>query len=260
MDSLDFRLINDFQRDFPLEPQPFAEIAWRLCADEETVLAALQRLREEGVVSRVGAVVRAAPRRRQHAGRPGGAAGAPGGDRGARQRAARGQPQLRARTPLQPVVRRHRLRRAAPGAHAGGHRARHRLRGDFACRWSTSSTSTSVSISPASASRRAPGRRIESRRPARTDFAGAEAADGRAAARPRPGAAALRPARRAGRPGRAGSHRHAQALARRGPDQALRRRRAPPRAGLHRQRHGGLGPAGRRGGARRRRCSPPNRR
>ncbi|CAG0944808.1 MAG: hypothetical protein EFKGCFLK_01290 [Rhodocyclaceae bacterium] len=61
MDNLDFRLINEFQRDFPLEPQPFAEIAWRLCADEETVLAALARLRGEGVVSRVGAVF--APRR-----------------------------------------------------------------------------------------------------------------------------------------------------------------------------------------------------
>ena len=61
MDSLDFRLINEFQRDFPLEPQPFAEIAYRLCIDEETVLAALQRLRETGVVSRVGAVF--APRR-----------------------------------------------------------------------------------------------------------------------------------------------------------------------------------------------------
>ncbi len=61
MDSLDFRLINEFQRDFPLEPQPYAEIAWRLCVDEETVLAALHRLREAGVVSRVGAVF--APRR-----------------------------------------------------------------------------------------------------------------------------------------------------------------------------------------------------
>jgi len=61
MDSLDFRLINEFQRDFPLEPQPFAEIAYRLCTDEETVLAALARLRGEGVVSRVGAVF--APRR-----------------------------------------------------------------------------------------------------------------------------------------------------------------------------------------------------
>jgi DNA-binding Lrp family transcriptional regulator len=61
MDSLDFRLINEFQRGFPLEPEPFAEIAYRLCTDEETVLAALQRLHAGGVVSRVGAVF--APRR-----------------------------------------------------------------------------------------------------------------------------------------------------------------------------------------------------
>jgi DNA-binding Lrp family transcriptional regulator len=61
MDSLDFRLINEFQRDFPLKAEPFAEIAYRLCTDEETVLAALARLRGEGVVSRVGAVF--APRR-----------------------------------------------------------------------------------------------------------------------------------------------------------------------------------------------------
>ena len=46
MDSLDFRLINEFQRDFPLESQPFAELAYRLCTDEETVLAVLQRLRQ----------------------------------------------------------------------------------------------------------------------------------------------------------------------------------------------------------------------
>lgn len=61
MDALDFRLVNEFQRDFPLEAQPFAEIAWRLCTDEEAVMAALQRLQSEGVVSRVGAVF--APRR-----------------------------------------------------------------------------------------------------------------------------------------------------------------------------------------------------
>lgn len=61
MESMDFRLINEFQRDFPLEPRPFAEIAYRLCVGEEVVLDALQRLRGEGVVSRVGAVF--APRR-----------------------------------------------------------------------------------------------------------------------------------------------------------------------------------------------------
>ena len=61
MDNLEFRLINDFQRDFPLESEPFAEIAYRLCTDEATVLSALRRLHQAGVISRVGAVF--APRR-----------------------------------------------------------------------------------------------------------------------------------------------------------------------------------------------------
>lgn len=61
MDALDFRLINEFQRDFPLEPAPFVVLAQRLGTDEATVLGALQRLHGAGVVSRVGAVF--APRR-----------------------------------------------------------------------------------------------------------------------------------------------------------------------------------------------------
>ncbi len=60
-DSLDFRLLNEFQRDFPLEPAPFAELACRLESDEVDVLEALCRLQDEGVVSRVGAVF--SPRR-----------------------------------------------------------------------------------------------------------------------------------------------------------------------------------------------------
>jgi DNA-binding Lrp family transcriptional regulator len=54
--TLEFRLLNEFQRDFPLTPLPFADIAARLGSDEETVLVALQRLQDEGAISRVGAV------------------------------------------------------------------------------------------------------------------------------------------------------------------------------------------------------------
>lgn len=54
--SLEFRLLNEFQRDFPLATAPFAEIARRIGSDESTVLAALHRLQEEGMVSRIGAV------------------------------------------------------------------------------------------------------------------------------------------------------------------------------------------------------------
>ncbi|AMN47254.1 AsnC family transcriptional regulator [Steroidobacter denitrificans] len=61
MDPLDFRLINEFQRNFPLDPAPFAGIARCLDTGEETVLTALRRLHAAGIVSRVGAVF--APRR-----------------------------------------------------------------------------------------------------------------------------------------------------------------------------------------------------
>jgi DNA-binding Lrp family transcriptional regulator len=56
MDALDLRLLNDFQRGFPLVPQPFQAIAGRLGCDEAQVLARLRRLHAGGAVSRVGAV------------------------------------------------------------------------------------------------------------------------------------------------------------------------------------------------------------
>jgi DNA-binding Lrp family transcriptional regulator len=61
MDTLRFRLLNDFQRGFPLVPEPFGAIADRLGAGEATVLRLLAELTREGCVSRVGAVL--APRR-----------------------------------------------------------------------------------------------------------------------------------------------------------------------------------------------------
>ncbi len=58
MDSLTLRLLNDYQRDFPLNPRPFAVIARSLNTDTETVLQRLQQLRSGGTISRVGAVFR----------------------------------------------------------------------------------------------------------------------------------------------------------------------------------------------------------
>jgi len=52
------RLINEFQRGFPLVPAPFAAIAQRLGTDEAWVRATLARWQRAGVVSRVGAVFR----------------------------------------------------------------------------------------------------------------------------------------------------------------------------------------------------------
>lgn len=60
-DALDFRLLNDFQRDFPLCAAPYAAMAEHLGIGEKLVLSRLEQLRREGKVSRVGAVF--APKR-----------------------------------------------------------------------------------------------------------------------------------------------------------------------------------------------------
>ena len=52
------RLLNDFQHEFPLSPTPYADIAHELGVSEAEVLATLARLRQQGAVSRVGAVLR----------------------------------------------------------------------------------------------------------------------------------------------------------------------------------------------------------
>lgn len=56
--ALEFRLLNDWQRDFPLTPRPYAELAARLGCDEASVLTTLADLKQRGHVSRVGAVFR----------------------------------------------------------------------------------------------------------------------------------------------------------------------------------------------------------
>ncbi|HKJ51970.1 MAG TPA: GntR family transcriptional regulator [Gammaproteobacteria bacterium] len=55
---LEQRLLNDYQHGIPLTPRPFADIAEQLGVYETTVVEAYQRLRTEGVVSRIGAVFR----------------------------------------------------------------------------------------------------------------------------------------------------------------------------------------------------------
>ena len=56
MNQLEQRLLNDFQREFPLCPEPFAEIA-RCCGAAATeVMNAYRRLAARGAVSRIGAV------------------------------------------------------------------------------------------------------------------------------------------------------------------------------------------------------------
>ena len=56
--ALDRRLLDEFQRDFPLCQQPYAEMARRVGSDEATVIERLAWLQREGYVSRVGPVFR----------------------------------------------------------------------------------------------------------------------------------------------------------------------------------------------------------
>jgi siroheme decarboxylase len=58
LDVLDQRLLNDFQRGFPLVDRPFAAIGARVGAPEDEVLARYRRLARDGVVSRIGVVFR----------------------------------------------------------------------------------------------------------------------------------------------------------------------------------------------------------
>ena len=61
LDATGFRLLNEWQRDFPLEARPFARIAQAVGAAEDDVVAAYRDLAAQGLVRREGAVC--APRR-----------------------------------------------------------------------------------------------------------------------------------------------------------------------------------------------------
>lgn len=58
LDEHDRRLIDGWQRDFPIAPAPFAAIGATLGLSESDVLARLAKLQQSGALSRVGAVVR----------------------------------------------------------------------------------------------------------------------------------------------------------------------------------------------------------
>jgi len=57
LSTLEHQLLNEAQRDFPLEPQPFRALAKRLGTGEAGVLAAVRGLLDRKVISRLGAVV-----------------------------------------------------------------------------------------------------------------------------------------------------------------------------------------------------------
>ncbi len=56
MDAIDRKLLNLIQEDFPLTAAPFAEVAARLGIGEGEALDRIGKLREDGVIRRIGAV------------------------------------------------------------------------------------------------------------------------------------------------------------------------------------------------------------
>ncbi|MEO8119117.1 MAG: Lrp/AsnC family transcriptional regulator [Rhodoferax sp.] len=56
--ELEFKLLNDYQKNFPLVAHPFAELARDLDVEEATVISTLQSMQQRGLVSRIGAVFR----------------------------------------------------------------------------------------------------------------------------------------------------------------------------------------------------------
>ncbi len=56
MKDFEKHLLDDYQRDFPLVPRPYAALAEQLGVSEDQVIAALEAMRDAGLVSRIGAV------------------------------------------------------------------------------------------------------------------------------------------------------------------------------------------------------------
>lgn len=54
--ELERRLLNDFQHNLPLTSAPYSDIAEQLGVSEDEVISAIQRLSEDGIISRVGVV------------------------------------------------------------------------------------------------------------------------------------------------------------------------------------------------------------
>ena len=54
LDSVDKTLLNRIQSDFPVDPHPFARIAEELGLNEKEVIHRVQRLRQNGIIRRIG--------------------------------------------------------------------------------------------------------------------------------------------------------------------------------------------------------------
>jgi len=57
MDAIDRRLLNLLQEDFPLSPSPYRDLAARLGVSEEQVLDRINKLKDAGVIRRIGGII-----------------------------------------------------------------------------------------------------------------------------------------------------------------------------------------------------------
>lgn len=58
VNPLELALLNDYQRDFPLQSTPFAQIARAHNTDTDNILQLLEKLKKQGLITRVGPVFR----------------------------------------------------------------------------------------------------------------------------------------------------------------------------------------------------------
>ncbi|MEN6373422.1 MAG: Lrp/AsnC family transcriptional regulator [Smithella sp.] len=56
MDDIDKKILNILQKEFPLTERPFLAVAEKCGLSEEEVISRLQKLKEDGVIRRIGAV------------------------------------------------------------------------------------------------------------------------------------------------------------------------------------------------------------
>ena len=55
-DAIDSQLINLLQHEFPLTKDPYRELATRLDAPEDEILARIRRLKSDGVIREIGPI------------------------------------------------------------------------------------------------------------------------------------------------------------------------------------------------------------
>lgn len=56
MDDIDKKLLNILQKEFPLEERPFQIVAEKCGISEDEALARIQKMKDEGIIRRIGAV------------------------------------------------------------------------------------------------------------------------------------------------------------------------------------------------------------